>query len=128
MVMQFDSVAADTDPTPYQLAFDGLYAQLRALDVAMFQLDALELKGGGDPVYISNKRIDLRMKSAAKTAEIDRLQSIGEVAAGPRPEDIERLKQAIEALARMNVTAATITAIVGELVTIAGAILYRPKG
>jgi cytochrome c556 len=94
----------------------------------MSQLDALELNGGGSAVYISNKRIDLRMKSAAKTAEIDRLQSIGEVAAGPRPEDVERLKQAVEALARMNVTASTVTAIVDELVTIAGAVLYRPKG
>lgn len=128
MVMQFDSIAADTEPTPYQLTFDGLHVQLRALDVAKSKLGLLELRGGGNPAYISNNRIDLRMKTAAKTAEIDRLQAIGEVAAGPKPEDVERLKQAVEALSRMNVTAATIKAIVDELVTIAGAVLYRPKG
>jgi hypothetical protein len=126
MLMQFDIASAPADASPFQLAFEALSVQLRAITGAISQLDFLELEGGGNQSYIDSKRADLRMKYNAKVAERDQLLSIGQVSAGPTAEQVRALREAVERLATMNVNAAAIKGIVDELVAIAGAYLYQP--
>lgn len=126
MILQFDIASANEEASPFQLAFEALSVQLRAITAAISQLDSLELDGGGNQAYINSKRSDLHMRYNAKIAERDQLLSIGQVSVGPTPDQVSALRDAVERLAAMNVTAAAIKGIVDELVAIAGAYLYQP--